>query len=247
MVRTRIVSTLAAFAIASVTLTGCVKKPMKTAEVRVPGNAPGRSTSGDSIFEAPTGDAAPPVASTRNVINRPTPQWQDGTAPDLIAPPEPLPTAAVVPPAVDTSPFEDDATGGITQAPVDDSVQSAVEIADLDMVHFEYDAFKISETWQDVLKQHIAWLKNNNSVHVQIEGHCDERGTEEYNVTLGQRRADAVREFMIANGVEEHRLSTISYGKLRPLTFDQSEDAHSLNRRAMFLVYTPDQQTAAAY
>jgi peptidoglycan-associated lipoprotein len=140
----------------------------------------------------------------------------------------------------------DDASNGIKQNANTENVDSAIEIADLDMVHFEYDSSTIKPSWHSVLDEHAKWLMNNPSVHVQIEGHCDERGTEEYNIALGQRRADAIREYLISQGVSSTRLSTISYGKMRPISFESSTEAHSLNRRGMFLVYTPDDSTATA-
>ncbi len=125
-------------------------------------------------------------------------------------------------------------------------LDGAMQVADLEMVHFDYDNAEISTDWQGVLDSHAQWLKSNAAVNVQVEGHCDERGTEEYNIALGQRRADSVREYLIGRGVEPARISTISYGKLRPLTFDAGDEAHALNRRGMFLVYTPDSDTMTA-
>jgi peptidoglycan-associated lipoprotein len=127
-----------------------------------------------------------------------------------------------------------------------DGVEFATMIADLEMVHFEFDSDVLTPEWQDVLARNAQWLVQNPMVNVQVEGHTDERGTEEYNVALGQRRADAVREFLVGKGVDAARISTISYGKMRPLTFEYSEEGHSLNRRAMFLVYSPEQGTMTA-
>lgn len=119
-------------------------------------------------------------------------------------------------------------------------VEGAQTIADLEMVHFDYDSYDVKPEWQAVLDKNAAWIQGNTAMAIQIEGHCDERGTEEYNMALGQRRADAVREYLVSKGVDATRLSTISYGKLRPLSFDQTEEAQALNRRGMFLVYSPD-------
>jgi peptidoglycan-associated lipoprotein len=142
--------------------------------------------------------------------------------------------------------FATDTAGGIPQTSALDGVESATEIADLDMVHFDYDQSDIKPEWQTILDHHAQWLAENQHVHVQVEGHCDERGTEEYNLALGQRRADTVRTYLVEQGVSPDRIATISWGKLRPLAFDTSSEAHALNRRAMFLVYMPGMETASA-
>jgi len=125
-------------------------------------------------------------------------------------------------------------------------IDAATMIADLEMVHFEFDSDQLTPEWQAVLDQNAQWLAQNPAVNVQVEGHTDERGTEEYNISLGQRRADTVREYLVANGIQPNRISTISYGKMRPLTFEYTEEGHALNRRAMFLVYSPEQGTMTA-
>jgi peptidoglycan-associated lipoprotein len=150
----------------------------------------------------------------------------------------------------DASTIPYDSTGSMQQNANLAGVDSATQIADLEMIHFNYDQAEIDPDWVPVLERHAEWLRTNSNVFVQVEGHCDERGTEEYNVALGQRRADAVRDFLVQAGVEPHRVSTLSYGKLRPLTFDGTDESHALNRRAMFLVYSPEAagtQTAGGF
>ena len=254
MVRSRILSTFAILTVAGgLMLSGCSRTSTPNAQVKVPGT-PKQSNEAlveetpapaPSLFDEPTQTAK--ATDLSNTVNRRGPGWTPGDAPPAQDAEKALDSKRVPPPEAD-SPFQmDDSTGGVVQNANLNNVEDAVEIADLDMVHFNYDAYKLGEEWKNILAEHAEWLKQNEDVHVQIEGHCDERGTEEYNVTLGQRRADAVREFLVEKGVSEHRLSTISYGKLRPLTFEQNEEAHALNRRAMFLVYQPEQQTASAY
>ncbi len=126
-------------------------------------------------------------------------------------------------------------------------VEAGTFSAELEMIHFEFDSDMITEAWQAVLDGHCSWLNENPSVMVQVEGHCDDRGTEEYNVSLGQRRADAVRSYMAGKGVDPNRLSTISYGEMRPMDIGGTEEAHALNRRAMFLVYEVDNALAASF
>lgn len=149
----------------------------------------------------------------------------------------------------DYAPFNDfstDLTGSLPNTADLSGVEGGMEIADLEMIHFEYDRSELKPEWQQTLERHAQWLKSHASVSVQVEGHCDERGTEEYNLALGQRRADSVRTFLVEKGVDPNRVSTISYGKLRPLTFDANNESHALNRRAMFLVYQPGPDTMSA-
>jgi peptidoglycan-associated lipoprotein len=145
---------------------------------------------------------------------------------------------------------KDSATGDFLNSASTDGVEDGTFVSELEMVHFPYDSSEIAPDFTSILDQHASWINEHPSIMVQVEGHCDERGTEEYNVSLGQRRADTVREYLIGKGVDANRLSTISYGKLRPLTFDQTDESHALNRRAMFLVYEvsgDNSSMAAAY
>lgn len=101
-------------------------------------------------------------------------------------------------------------------------------------VYFDYDKSEIREDMKPVLQADADWLSTNTAVKVQIEGHCDERGTNEYNLALGQRRADAVKRYLIALGVSAGRLSTISYGEERPVCMQHEESCWHLNRRGQF-------------
>ncbi|MEN8211105.1 MAG: peptidoglycan-associated lipoprotein Pal [Thermodesulfobacteriota bacterium] len=103
-------------------------------------------------------------------------------------------------------------------------------------IHFEYDSSKLSSTAQMLLKEKAAWLKANASASVIVEGHCDNRGTTEYNLALGERRASAVKAYLINLGVSAARLNTISYGEEQPLDSSQTEQAFSKNRRAHFAI-----------
>ena len=89
---------------------------------------------------------------------------------------------------------------------------------------------------QDTLMRHAAWLRENSGVTVTIEGHCDERGTNEYNLALGDRRADSAKAFLVDLGIAASRLTTISYGEERPLCMQQDEECWSKNRRGHFVV-----------
>ncbi len=102
----------------------------------------------------------------------------------------------------------------------------------LDDVYFGYDQYTLSQTALNILAKNVETLKSNPQVVVQIEGHADERGTVEYNLALGQKRASVVRNYLIAAGINSSRIFTISYGKERPVDPGHNEEAWAKNRRA---------------
>lgn len=104
--------------------------------------------------------------------------------------------------------------------------------------HFAYDSYDLSSEARETLQSNADWLRSNSQVKVEIEGHCDERGTVEYNLALGAKRAKAVRDYIASLGIASDRLSTISYGEELPLCRDQGEDCWQQNRRVHFLVLT---------
>lgn len=106
----------------------------------------------------------------------------------------------------------------------------------LDTVYFDFDQSSIRPDQQVALQRNLAWMKQNPNAPIRIEGHCDERGTEEYNFALGDHRADSVREWMTQNGVDPNRMQTVSKGELEPADPGHDETAWSKNRRAEFLV-----------
>jgi peptidoglycan-associated lipoprotein len=103
-------------------------------------------------------------------------------------------------------------------------------------VHFAYNSFTLSEESRTILEQKGTWLTENPDTTVQIEGHCDERGTTAYNLALGERRANTVKQYLVALGVNASRLSTISYGEEFPLDPDHNGEAWARNRRAHFVL-----------
>ena len=120
----------------------------------------------------------------------------------------------------------------ISEAPVGPlpgSVQDFVINAG-DRVYFDFDAYSIRQDAQNILAQQASWLSRYPQVRVRIEGNCDERGTREYNLALGARRANSVREFLVAHGISGDRIATVSYGKERPIDSGTGEDAWSHNR-----------------
>lgn len=106
-------------------------------------------------------------------------------------------------------------------------------------IYFNYDDHTLSEEARSALSGNAAHLREMSAMRVTIEGHCDERGTVEYNLALGQRRADATRDYLVDLGVESSRVSTISYGEERPFEMGHEESAWSQNRRAHFRVVNP--------
>jgi peptidoglycan-associated lipoprotein len=102
-----------------------------------------------------------------------------------------------------------------------------------DRVFFGYDKFDLSADARRTLERQAAWLKQYGSVRVVIEGHADERGTREYNLALGERRANSQKDYLVALGIPAARLSTVSYGKERPAVLGSNEAAWSQNRRGV--------------
>jgi len=100
-------------------------------------------------------------------------------------------------------------------------------------VYFGYDQSILTAEGQATLDRQAAFLKVNPTIRIVIEGHCDERGTREYNLALGDRRASAARDYLVAKGVNASRLTTISYGKERPAVGGSNDTSYALNRRSM--------------
>jgi peptidoglycan-associated lipoprotein len=102
-----------------------------------------------------------------------------------------------------------------------------------DTVHFGYNDYNIEDSDKQTLQRQAAWLQKYPSIRVTVEGDCDERGTREYNLALGARRANAVKEFLVSVGVPAARVETISYGKEHPVCTDSTEDCWAQNRRGV--------------
>jgi peptidoglycan-associated lipoprotein len=103
-------------------------------------------------------------------------------------------------------------------------------------VNFDFDSVALSEIARAILKANADWLKSNATARIQIEGHCDERGTAEYNMALGAKRAQAAMDYLATLGIAASRMSTISYGEEIPLCKDKTEDCWAKNRRARFVI-----------
>lgn len=105
-----------------------------------------------------------------------------------------------------------------------------------DRVFFDYDRSNLDQDARNTLDRQIAWLKTYPRQTVVVEGHCDERGTRAYNIALGERRATAVRDYMVARGLDPSRITTISYGKERPAVLGNTERSYRLNRRGVTVI-----------
>jgi len=103
-------------------------------------------------------------------------------------------------------------------------------------VYFEFDSSALLPEAQEVLKRKAAWLRANPGTSVIVEGHCDERGTNEYNLALGDRRAESAKSFLADLGISGYRLTTVSYGEERPVDPGQNEESWAKNRRAHFVI-----------
>jgi peptidoglycan-associated lipoprotein len=129
---------------------------------------------------------------------------------------------------------------GVSQSPVGGTARpgSQEELATSigDRVLFATDAARISSDQLPILQRQAEWMNRYRQVQVAIEGHADERGTREYNLALGQRRANAARDVLVSNGVAPARIQTISFGKDRPTQLGSSESAWAQNRRAVTVV-----------
>jgi len=109
----------------------------------------------------------------------------------------------------------------------------------LEAVYFDFDKYNIKPGFKDAMQKNADWLKANKDYNIRIEGNCDERGTNEYNMALGQRRADAAMKSLVTLGVGKDRISTVSYGEEKLVCTEQNEDCWSRNRRDDFVVVKP--------
>ncbi|MCB0394580.1 MAG: peptidoglycan-associated lipoprotein Pal [Bdellovibrionales bacterium] len=108
-------------------------------------------------------------------------------------------------------------------------------IAGLSTIHFEYDESSLTSEARSILSANAAWIKANTRVSIQIEGHCDSHGSIEYNLALGERRAKAVKSYLVSLGVAADRMTIISFGEEKPIAEGDNEAAHAKNRRANFV------------
>jgi len=148
-------------------------------------------------------------------------------------------TAATPPPSAPSQPMQSGPTTSAptptpsTARPVVTDFAATAELAD---VFFDFDKYDIRPTDAKTLDANANWLKSNPNHLVLIEGHCDERGTNEYNLALGERRAKSTMNYLVSQGVQANRITIISYGEERPQCTEHNEACWAKNRRAHFLV-----------
>ncbi len=164
--------------------------------------------------------ATKPVPQEPEVVQRPAPQPEIFTQPEPEpAPPQVIDRPVVQPPMVDPN------------LPIPGSIEDfAFQSGGEPRVFFGYDRFQLSNEARDTLRRQADWLNSYPSFTAIVEGHADERGTREYNLALGARRADSVKAFLVSQGVSPDRLTTVSYGKERPIDGRSNEAGWSRNR-----------------
>jgi peptidoglycan-associated lipoprotein len=166
-----------------------------------------RPATATASVPAPTGTAAT-TGTTGATTAAPTPA---AVQPSTAAPQTPTPTARP-------------------------AIKDFTAVPELKPIYFDFDKYDIRPGDAKVLDANAQWLKSNTEQLVLIEGHCDERGTNEYNLALGERRAKSTMNYLVSQGVQASRITIISYGEERPVCTQRNEECWSKNRRAQFLV-----------
>jgi len=124
----------------------------------------------------------------------------------------------------------------IAEASIKEQPVTAVAATELEKVYFDFDSFVLTQSSRDILSKNAKWLLKTGRAKVQIEGHCDERGSDEYNLALGEKRAKSAMNYLVTLGVPADQLSVISYGKEKPADPAHNEAAWAKNRRAEFVI-----------
>ena len=153
------------------------------------------------------------ACATKKPVYAPTPTPAPAPQPPPPAPPARVTQTPVAPPSGPLAGSEQDFVVNVG-----------------DRVYFDYDSYSVRADAQPVLDAQVGWLKRYPAVQVRIEGNCDERGTQEYNLALGARRSNSVRDYLVSHGVEANRISTVSYGKEKPIDSGTGDAADQHNR-----------------
>jgi peptidoglycan-associated lipoprotein len=167
-------------------------------------------------------------------VAAPPPSAPAPAAPPATPAPAPSTPAAAAPvPSTPSTPAPAPAPAATTARPAPAEFASIPELND---IHFDFDKYDIRPDAARTLDANAAWLKSNGNQLLLIEGHCDERGTNEYNLALGERRAKSAMNYLVSQGVQASRITIISYGEERPLCTEHTETCWAQNRRDHFLV-----------
>ena len=164
------------------------------------------------------GNKRPPVVATN------APGSSAGGARNTAPPPD------VIPEGPDVQPVDG---GGLGQETLSDESGEGGPLAD---IHFEYDQATLTDEARATLGQHASWIQAHAGLKISVEGHCDDRGTVDYNLALGEQRARAAYDYLVSLGVPKGRLNTVSYGKERPIDTGTGDASWAKNRRAHFAV-----------
>jgi len=144
------------------------------------------------------------------------------------------PRAIVPPPPPPPEPTPEPAAQAPEPQPEVDPLNAEGSLLSQRIVYFDFDSSVITDDALPIIKAHAEYLASHRERSFTLEGHCDERGTREYNIALGERRADAVRRMLVANGVGDNQIKVVSYGEERPQQLGHNESAWAANRRAVF-------------
>lgn len=143
--------------------------------------------------------------------------------------PKDLPVA----PSGSTSGTDGSSSGGAAAVVPGSQADFEAQMMGQDTIYFDTDRFNIDSVDQQALAAQASWLQRYPAKRITIEGHCDERGTREYNLALGERRANAAKNYLVSLGVDPSRITTVSHGKERPIATGSNEEAWARNRRAV--------------
>ena len=124
-------------------------------------------------------------------------------------------------------------SGGMDEARRDQDFKSTDNLKD---IYFKFDKYDLDDQSRGTLRQNVSYLKSNSGAVIEIQGHCDERGTNNYNIALGERRAHSTKMYLVSQGISARRIHTISYGEERPFCFDSNDACWLKNRRAHFRI-----------
>ena len=138
--------------------------------------------------------------------------------------------------SLEANPFDSGPSGAMDSGIQESRLQSFEESSELKDIHFKFDKYDLDNNSRAILKGNADYLKHNPSLQIEVHGHCDERGTNNYNIALGERRAHSTKTYLVSQGVNSKRVRVISFGEEKPFCLDSNETCWYQNRRAHFMV-----------